>query len=117
MKKLFFITAISIFFSNYVSALGYEWFGLANSSGSYTSTDLVYKNDYLYGVAEFSSDTVIIGGNILINANTGTKDIFVFKADTLGNVLWAKRFGGTDDEISHNMAVDDLGNVLVYREF
>ena len=54
----------------------------------------------IYIASTFNTDTLKIGGNRLINSNgaDSTDDIFVAKYNTSGNVLWAKSFGGTNND-------------------
>ncbi len=47
----------------------------------------------------------------------GEWDVFVSKLDASGNYLWAKRFGGTADDMSYSVAVDSLGNVYTTGDF
>ena len=118
MKKQLLSVAICILISFQVSALGYEWLGLSNTSGNYTCTDLVYHDNHIYGVGEFTDISIIIGGTTLTNSSaSGTSDIFVFKADTMGTVVWAQKFGGVANESSNNMAVDNAGNALITGSF
>ena len=43
----------------------------------------------------------------------GFYDIFVFKTDSNGGVIWAKQFGGGDDDRSSAIAVDSQGNAYL----
>ncbi|MBD3581311.1 T9SS type A sorting domain-containing protein [Flavobacterium selenitireducens] len=47
----------------------------------------------------------------------GIQDIFVAKYDNHGNVLWAKRAGGTAGQSSNALAVDDENNILITGDF
>ena len=38
-------------------------------------------------------------------------DVYVLKLDNFGNFIWAKSFGGNDNNYGHAVAVDKLGNV------
>lgn len=76
----------------------------------------------LYVVGWFYSDTVIIGSDTLINAGvpnfpSGTADIFLAKYDTAGNMLWAKRAGGTLSDSACSVSADAFGNVYVAGTF
>lgn len=118
MKKLLLSILLIIITIHSTQAIGFEWYGLSNSSGYYNVTDLVYDNNHIYGVGEFKSNSIVIGGNILTNSSTSsTSDLFVFKADTMGTVIWTQKFGGTANDKSNNLSVDNAGNVLVTGSF
>jgi Tfp pilus assembly protein PilZ len=72
--------------------------------------------------------TIDNGGNILVVGrftsfamtfdtivltNSGMDDMFVVKYDGSGNVLWAKRAGGTSSDAGMGVAIDSSGNILV----
>ncbi len=63
----------------------------------------------------FNDPTVTFGSTTLFNAdNTGNSmDLFVVKYNSSGNVLWAKRAGGSSDEWGQSINTDTSGNVLV----
>ena len=61
-------------------------------------------NIYLTGTSEGS-----LGGQI----NRGSKDAFVTKLDSTGNVLWTRLFGGLLDEESYGLGLDAGGNILI----
>ena len=71
-------------------------------------------NNYLSGW--FSSTNLAFGATTLTNAST-TNDCFVAKLDKNGNVLWAKRAGGTNDDIATRIAADTNGNCCVVGYF
>jgi hypothetical protein len=76
----------------------------ADSSGN------AYVTGYFQGQAVFGNDTVINSSNVYI-------DMFVFKADSTGNVQWVRRGGATgDDDAGRSIAADSAGNVYVAGE-
>jgi len=73
-------------------------------------------NSYVTG--NFSSSSIAFGTITLTKAgSSSSQDIFVVKYDALGNVLWAKRAGGTDSEKGYGIATDLNGNVFVTGYF
>jgi hypothetical protein len=58
--------------------------------------------------ADFGSFTLSTVGNI---------DVALTKLNSDGTALWAKRFGGTDGDWAHGLAVDPSGDVVVTGEF
>jgi len=81
------------------------------SCGFNASTD-VFGNIYLTGSFDgsvpFGSDTL---------TSTGSEDIFILKYDSSGNVLWAKRAGGTLFESGYGISTDLQGNVYITGYF
>ncbi len=67
-----------------------------------------YVTGYFYGPVTFGSTTL---------PNSGHRDIFVTKYDSLGNVIWAKSAGGTMDDFSEGIAADATGNVFITGHF
>ncbi|MDT8413417.1 MAG: SBBP repeat-containing protein, partial [Vicingaceae bacterium] len=51
------------------------------------------------------------GAGIYNLTSAGSYDVFISKLDANGNFVWAKKMGGTDDELSFSIAVDNSGNV------
>ncbi len=47
----------------------------------------------------------------------GENDAFIIKLDANGNVLWAKTFGGVEDELPYDVCFDLAGNVIVVGTF
>jgi hypothetical protein len=56
-------------------------------------------------------DTCIFGSDTLIS--NGNLDAFVAKMDTNGNIIWAKRAGGSDKDYGSSLDADFNGNVYV----
>ncbi|HYV93232.1 MAG TPA: T9SS type A sorting domain-containing protein [Chitinophagales bacterium] len=66
-------------------------------------------NVFVTGV--FGSNPVTFDTDTLTNAGAG--DMFIVKYDGAGNVQWAKRAGGTGDEVGVGICTDANGNVLM----
>ncbi|MEZ0277074.1 MAG: SBBP repeat-containing protein [Roseimicrobium sp.] len=85
--------------------------------------------DFSHAMALDASGNVVITGSFEETADfnpgpatfnlisAGEDDSFVCKLDTNGNLLWAKRLGGTGRESAHDVAVDALGNVVTVGRF
>lgn len=75
-----------------------------------------------WGIAVDGSNNVLVSGifegTVDFDPGTGTfnmtssgyNDVFVTKQDSSGNLLWAKRFGGVNEERNYSITVDALGN-------
>ena len=76
----------------------------ASSPSGHVSTDS-YGNVYIAGSFQ---NTITIGSIVLTSA--GSNDIYLAKYDSKGNVLWAKRAGGSDEDECYSFVVDAQGN-------
>jgi len=85
--------------------------GASDSGGLGIQTDS-FGNCYITGTFLGS---ISIGTELLVS--NGNNDIFIAKLDTNGNWLWAKRAGGTGNEVSSGIAVDQAGSCFVTGYF
>ncbi len=79
-------------------------------------------NSYLAGF--FRSTVATFGTIMLTNKSSATpgptgttRDFFLVKYDSEGNVLWARQTGGTEDDFNVGAAVDAVENVYVTGTF
>jgi hypothetical protein len=78
-------------------------------------------NDKGYGVVCDSSGNVYITGYYISSitfdgttlTNSGYEDIYVVKYDNSGNVIWAKKAGGNNDDRVLSIATDNSNNVYI----
>ena len=70
-----------------------------------------YVTGYFNGTVTFGSQTLIANGYEL------NYDIFIAKLSPSGTWLWARKAGGTNDDIGYGIAVDGSGNVYVTGDF
>jgi hypothetical protein len=75
----------------------------------------VDANGNAYVTGFFDSPSIAFGTITLTNA--GNDDIFLAKFDANGNVLWAKRAGGTYQDDAISVAVDVSGNAYIAGYF
>ena len=74
-----------------------------------------FGNIYLIG--SFSSSSIVFGTSSLVNSSANYFDIFVAKYDSLGNALWGKRAGGTNNDRALATAIDTFGNIYVGGDY
>ncbi|MEO1625023.1 MAG: SBBP repeat-containing protein, partial [Bacteroidota bacterium] len=72
----------------------------------------VYTVGHFEGSADFDPG---LGSLVLTSAGIG--DVFVQKLDADGNLLWARRVGGSRNERANAVSVDGSGNVYVTGSF
>ena len=107
---------IDYFIVKYNSAGTVVW----GKSATGASNDVGYnirvdanKNPIVVGT--FNSSTLTFGTTAL--SNSGYDDIFVVKYDSLGNVLWGKKAGGSGNDIGASISVDGSGNSCITGYF
>lgn len=49
--------------------------------------------------------------------NSGLPDVFVAKLDPFGNAIWAKRAGGSNNDFSYSISLDNNNNVFITGNF
>src|SRR5688572_21665726 len=105
MKKEFTLTTLLLIFSLNIFSQAPSWawaksVGGANEDyGQSTSTD---ASGNVYVTGRFWSSSLVFGSDTLINE--GGYDIFVVKYSASGNVLWAKRAGGTSIDAGQSIS-------------
>lgn len=75
------------------------------------------KFNNIYVCGSFSSSSIHIGADSLVNAHDSTSDIFLAKYDSSGNVLWTKEFGGIEDDFGLGIAVSADGSPIITGTF
>ncbi len=110
-------TTADVFLVKYNSAGSVLW---AKSAGG-TQDDIANSvatdtsgNVFISGY--FQSSSIVFGITTLTNAST-TFDLFLVKYDGSGTVLWAKREGGTGNEVVNSVATDATGNAYITGYF
>ena len=97
-------------------AQNYEWAKrIGGTADQYTNDMVVDNQSNVYIVGSFG------GTNIDFDPGTGTAflssaggiDIFMAKYDSFGDYLWAKRIGGTSEDIAIRMKIDHSGNIYI----
>ncbi|MCZ2248749.1 MAG: T9SS type A sorting domain-containing protein [Bacteroidia bacterium] len=60
-------------------------------------------------------------GNVIFDSisksSNGSKDVFVAKLDTMGNIVWVNTFGGTNEEVSNAVCIDGNSNCILTGYF
>jgi uncharacterized repeat protein (TIGR01451 family) len=68
----------------------------------------VYSTGRFYGLVDFDPSPAILNLTSL-----GTSDIYIQKIDPLGNLLWVKSIGGTNEDWPSSITVDDSRNIYL----
>jgi hypothetical protein len=87
--------------------------GANSTSSDGISSVSVDSTGNVYATGHFQSTSITFGSTTLTNNNASNQDVFIVKYDASGNVLWAKSFGGTSNEIGNTLATDASGNLFI----
>ncbi|MBT6686592.1 MAG: hypothetical protein HOB05_09705 [Bacteroidetes bacterium] len=100
-----------IFVSSYSANGNVEWIknmGGSNTDVCYAMVDDSFGNIFLTGA--FMSTAYF---DSLSLSSSGNRDIYVSKLDSLGNVLWVEKAGGSGNDYGRDIVTDDFGNCFV----
>jgi len=108
-----------IFISKLDASGNYLWSRRMGSTLADFSTEIkldaagnVYTTGSFQGTVDFNPDA---GVNNLTSG--GLADIFLSKLDSDGVYIWAKKIGGTGDDIAYGLAIDFTGSLYVKGSF
>lgn len=83
--------------------------GSSDETGTSVTTDAtgnVYVTGWFKATPDFDP-----GAGTTLMTSAGFKDVFVLKLNSSGNLTWAKKFGGTQEDEGFSVKVDASGNV------
>jgi len=92
----------------------------AGSSGMDFGNEVsVDASGNIYVEGDFNSPTITFGSSTLVNADStgSTDDLFLVKYDANGNVMWAKRAGGSKTDDVWTVGNDVQGDVYIAGKF
>ncbi|GEM_PF-1155051 len=109
-----------IFFAKFDSAGNYIWAKGCGGSGYEVGNGIIADqegNVYLTGPFSGSSVDFDPGAGTAYLSSAGGYDIFFARYDSVGNYLWAKRVGGSGDDISGDILLDKENNIYLSTSF
>lgn len=74
-------------------------------------------NAYLTGAFSGDHTNFSSGSGSITLSSSGEKDIFISKYDASGNLLWAKKMGGTESEVAQDIKLDSDTNIYIAGNF
>ena len=112
--------AIALFVSG-ICSLGFAQVPAALFANRYGGSG----SDYNYALRTYPDGRVVFTGvfasSVTLGGQTynsqGGGDAFICQADSLGNVLWAKVFGGPGEQLLSQVSIDPQGNIGLVGEF
>jgi len=90
-------------------------FHISNSGAEFGQGIALDGNGNLYITGHFTDSLFSIGAVVL--TSYGEEDGFIAKYDTAGNFIWARNFGGINDDQAMSLDVDLNGNCVVTGVF
>src|SRR5258706_689748 len=88
--------------------------GIISTYSNSIATDV---NGNIFVTGMFGGTSITFGTTTLTNAAGGFYDMFIVKYDPSGNVLWAKKAGGSDWDEGKGVSTDASGNVFVTGQY
>jgi hypothetical protein len=109
----------NIFIAKYDSQINFIYGknigGNLNDNGLNIEIDNSYN---LYLTGSFADFVDFDSGPGIANLiSLGQQDVFLAKYDELGNFLFAKSIGGTSNDISNSICLDNSGNIFITGQF
>lgn len=112
-------SSADLFIVKYNSAGTVQW---SQKAGGNVEDDFAYSvtnasgNIYLAG--PFASSSITFGTTTLTNtSSSGSNDFYIVKYNGSGNVLWAKKAGGTGQDWLQSVTADNSGNAILTGYF
>ncbi len=112
-------THCDMFFVKYNASGNVLWAKSAGGSDYDYGTAIASDSQgHIYLLGEFASDSISFGTVTLAhNGGANTTDIFIVKYDTNGNVMYAKKEGGTSTDYGTSIAIDNSDNIYITGSF
>lgn len=107
-----FIFSVVVFF-NTVKSQNF-WAYTAGSVKEDEVLDICHDNSgYIISTGYFSGTTVFSPGITLTSTSLGVPDIYITKSTPSGQVIWARKAGGTGSDRALSVASDQNGNIYI----
>ena len=92
------------------------WAKSTINSGHFPKKIVSDEEGNVYVVGTFNANNIDFGGGISLS-RMGWEEIFIAKYDSLGDIKWARRLGGIDNDNGNGIALDSDGGVYVTGSF
>lgn len=109
------VGANDMFIAKYNPAImSWSWVQSAGGTNNEFGQSIAIDSNGNVFVAGIYAGTATFNGFPSISkSSAGKNDIFIVKYNSLGHLQWVESAGGTEDDYSQAIAVDDIGNAFV----
>jgi len=94
---------------------GWDWITKAGGTGNDEALSVTSDKNGNIIVAGYFSGSITFGTTTL--SSSGAYDFFITKYNSIGNVLWAKKGGGSLNDQINSLTTDPWGNIIVTGAF
>ena len=70
-------------------------------------------DDFGFSVAQTSDGGYIVAGTYAYGWEAGTADVYLVKTDAVGDTIWTRTYGGSDDDYGYSVAKTSDGGYIV----
>lgn len=117
VRSLLLTAWVLLSFLTALNAQQLDWVQQASGTGFQEARSTAVDNEgNVFVVGTFEGTTGFGAGSNNLNA-VGVFDVFFAKYGPAGNLLWAKRIGGTGVDLGYGIAHDAAGNVYIAGNF
>jgi hypothetical protein len=101
---------LDVFIAKFSHDGDFKWAKAITGTCADYFSGLKYKNGFIYAAGSFCDSVSFDTINLISN---GLSDIYVLKMDTMGNIVWVKKEGGSWDDYGRGIDVDASNNVFL----
>lgn len=115
MKTLIKIVLCLLTVNSYSQEINFEWNKILGNTGKTSGISLECDTSgFVYASGTFEG---VINYNGTSFTSTGGKDGYLFKLDSIGNLLWSKQFSSNKDVKINSLTIDNSNNLIVLGEY
>lgn len=121
MKKIYTLLLLTLSIGLFAQAPTFQWAigGIGAGGDDAPNTIAMDASGNIYTAGRFFGTVDFDPGAGVTNlvANGAGSDVFITKTDVSGNLVWAKRIGGSDQDQAYALKLDASGNVYIAGYF
>ncbi len=91
--------------------------GGSRSSDDYPYRVIVDGNNDIIMSGDFYSTSIAFESTVLYHNGTSGRDVFVAKYNSNGSIIWAKSYGGINDDNANDVTADNSNNIYFAGNF